>query len=334
MKEYTHSLPMKPIRWTSYGGSFPWVRTSDGLRTHTGGRAGMAQGYFRAMSADLYRPPYSVSGWMKVNAKMNPPRFPDGRPVTYDPSIVFQPLHGSDLTWYSGNEQNVIIRFGGAAQENVSVSAEVGGPGAPYGRRTGYISRYRAPNFDPADGKWHRFDVSVPSLNAYSLSWDGIVLADVVEQEPASFFGGRAGFGLRLDFFDVTVKDVTVTEYPTPPPTLIAGDLNAIMPPTRIVDSRERGKRLLAQDLTPVTFLADVIPANAKAVLASVIAIRPDGDGWLTVWGDGSMPVTSTVNFYRDKTVANVALIPWGGSLSAYSTAAAHLVVDAMAVLL
>lgn len=187
------------------------LRTAD-----PNGKVGVYRGYSRFQSAQTFRPPYVWTGRAKCNSIMEPAIFADGTPCWYTPSIVWH-------AQYPSNDHNVLISFGKmkpfasgmVAPEKVGCSAEMRDehPEKPYQSRSGYASRSfsNLPTGQPYDGQWHDFMIEVLSHAHYRMTWDGRVIADVVENEPPTILPGTWPIGLRLDFADVEFKDMQVT---------------------------------------------------------------------------------------------------------------------------
>ena len=76
------------------------------------------------------------------------------------------------------------------------------------------------------------------------------------------------------------------------------------------------------------------IPSQATGVMLNVTVTGPRGDGYLTLWPEGSDPGTSTLNFTPGQTVANFAFSALGsdGAIRISVTGgAAHVLVDVIA---
>ena len=73
------------------------------------------------------------------------------------------------------------------------------------------------------------------------------------------------------------------------------------------------------------------VPADAKAVLLQVTAVRQTGRGYVTLHPPGSeRPTASNMNFVPGAAIGNTAIVELGGSGSAclFSSRASHIVVD------
>ena len=193
-----------------------WVATGPGVLRNA--RSGDVDGrgvYYRFQSEEDYAPPYVWSGSIRTISLMSPPVFEDGTPAWYRPGLVMHAMYGSGKG-VAGNDENVLIGLGtyDRPEGHVGISAELRAerPAEPYGSRSGYARKHAnlpAP-FPFWDGEWHDFEIEVLSHEHYRLSWDGVVLADVLENLPATM-SGRNRVGLRCDFTDIEIRDFKVT---------------------------------------------------------------------------------------------------------------------------
>jgi hypothetical protein len=119
--------------------------------------------------------------------------------------------------------------------------------------------------------------------------------------------------------------------------------------PCRIVDTRRATEGVLAAGVAR-TFDVDGsslaeqggsatgcgIPlAVAQAVTMTIVAVQPAGSGYLTAWGLGQRPTTSSVlNYAANAVIANTAIIPvvpgGGNDFTLFSLATTHVVVDVL----
>lgn len=199
--------------WTPHGerwASLKWTAPNR-WRTAWDNEVGCHGQYLRFESVEKWTPPYTWSGRVRPIETMIPPIFDSPRPdnsgsITdvcwYTPALNFYPqrIDGAHHT---------LLQVGSQADfTKVGTTAKLGNK---YGVRTGYVSRTfkRLPK-SPWDGQWHNFRIDVPSHDHYKLWWDGVLVADVVEKNPATMFGAtRVGF--RLDFCDVEFDNMTVS---------------------------------------------------------------------------------------------------------------------------
>ncbi len=196
--------------WYAYGtgGTALAPTPGGGLRTSYNGVPGASGTYQRYGTVESFLPPYTFAFDLLVRSRRDPYAFEWGGAAGYDPSIVIHPMHGMDDTPAHANEENIIMRFGGRSSDLASVSAELGDRS---GFRTGFTNRERGPNFDPVGRGWMRVEVNVLAHDHYTLHVAGEQLIDLTEKQPATM-SGPVGIGLRLDFFDAEIRNVTVNE--------------------------------------------------------------------------------------------------------------------------
>jgi len=182
--------------------------------TWTGGPTrydGINANYWRLASEQTATPPFTFHGTIRLNAVMDPPVFgPDswkhGQTASYSPGLNWHPL-------YPSNSHNIVVGVGRVRDtqpEKVGISAEIDNV---YGVRTGYEYRVRhdLPT-NPIDSQWHAFRWEVESNSHYRLYWDGLMVCDVQELEPATIPPGPVPVGLRLDFCDVDLGSMYLEE--------------------------------------------------------------------------------------------------------------------------
>ena len=122
--------------------------------------------------------------------------------------------------------------------------------------------------------------------------------------------------------------------------------------PLRLLDTRSTelwdGTPIAARGAVETAFGFDdpSLDRRIKAFAVNVTVTRPAANGFLTAWnGDDATPTTSTLNFTKGRTVANMAIVPtrlcsWCTSLPTArsigvwnaSTGASHIVVDLVGV--
>jgi hypothetical protein len=207
---------------TDSGPDTGWVDMGGGvLRNATGGDVLELGSYFRFASAEDYAPPFIWRGKIRPISLMDPPVFRNGTPAHYRPGLVFHAMYGSSWTRAAGNDENVLIGLGTHDRPagHVGISAELRAerPATPYGARSGYARKHvrgvaPSPFFD---GAWHDFVVTVHSHAHYTLEWDGVIMADVEENLPATMTG-RNHVGLRADFLGIEIRDFSVTSIDEP----------------------------------------------------------------------------------------------------------------------
>ncbi len=102
-----------------------------------------------------------------------------------------------------------------------------------------------------------------------------------------------------------------------------AGSSHVGVTPTRVIDTREdEGGPLESDTVYTLEMGADVVPAEATAVVLNVTAIAPSERGNLRVYpGEGEPPNASSVNYIPGRDVANLVVVdlPEDGLISLYS---------------
>jgi hypothetical protein len=131
-------------------------------------------------------------------------------------------------------------------------------------------------------------------------------------------------------------------------PTLGSSSVDLVftpLPPCRIVDTRVAGGQIAAGgtrtfDADGSTFTAQGgsatscgVPFGVSTAAAMTITVtQPAAAGWFTVWGLGTMPLASVLNYSANDTLANTSVVPIvpgaGNDFSIYTWAAAHVIVD------
>ncbi|HEX3087139.1 MAG TPA: S8 family serine peptidase, partial [Ilumatobacteraceae bacterium] len=116
-------------------------------------------------------------------------------------------------------------------------------------------------------------------------------------------------------------------------PTSTAG-LFVPIAPARYYDSRSAPNAMHAGGSTVAVQLAGgtfAVPAGAAAISMNVTSDAAAGPGFVTAYpSDGSLPLSSNLNFVASTTVANAALVKLstGGSLNTYVNTATHVIID------
>ena len=98
--------------------------------------------------------------------------------------------------------------------------------------------------------------------------------------------------------------------------------------PTRVLDTRSVNALLVKDQVREI----DVrVPTGATGVVATMVAVRPEDNGFIKAWGCGlPEPDTSNINFGKDTVIANTVISPLGvnGKLCVKSIVDTDLVVD------
>jgi hypothetical protein len=116
----------------------------------------------------------------------------------------------------------------------------------------------------------------------------------------------------------------------TPPPGGASYQYQPL-PPQRVIDTRDSGKRIVAGETLTVD-LSTFSPAETVAAAVNVTAANPSVAGFLTVWPCGAeRPVASSVNFLSGENrgaQATTLLSQPGRTLCVVSNAATDIIVD------
>jgi len=93
-----------------------------------------------------------------------------------------------------------------------------------------------------------------------------------------------------------------------------AGAISSIKP-VRLLDTRGGTKVAGGAPLTVQVTSAGGVPTGATAAILNVTVVRPNLDGWVTVWPSGvAAPSTSDVNFAPGQIVPNLVVVKLGAS--------------------
>lgn len=105
-------------------------------------------------------------------------------------------------------------------------------------------------------------------------------------------------------------------------------DMKLVDPPVRVYDSRKQGGRFKDGESRKLA------TGFKDAVFVNVTIVNAAGEGgFATVWGDGSMPDVSNVNYGHGSTIANSAWVPVAddGSIQVYCYRSCDVLVDVQA---
>ena len=150
-------------------------------------------------------------------------------------------------------------------------------------------------------------------------------------RDASSGFSAYASMGA----YALTVEGGTPQAPPPPPaPTAAAPVRLTPVAPERVLDTRSGlggAARLGAGDVARVQVTgAAGVPAGAAAAVVTVTAVSPRREGFLTAYGCGAVPGTSSVNHARGRDIANTVIVPLdaSGALCVYADAEADVLVD------
>jgi hypothetical protein len=308
------------------------------VRTARWGQPGEYGVYHRYSSPDKFKPPYTWSATVRTVSTMIPPIFDEPQldnsgnwtqECWYLPAFVIHPMYGTESTF--GNDHNIVLGLGRQDDPTkIRVSAEMRyeRPDRPYGARTGYVSRTVETIPNPWDGQLHDLRVEVLSHAHYQLWWDGRMVADIVEKEPATMFGA-CGLGLRLDFCDVEFTNMRVDTHPVPLPPSSGGDMQYLQSPTRLFDSRPNGRVQPGDHIISLSSLG--VPAGVEALTVTITVLDGERAGYATLYPLGiSRPNTSNINWSKgsgaiaNTTVTRVA----NNNFVLYVDSPVHVLID------
>lgn len=104
-------------------------------------------------------------------------------------------------------------------------------------------------------------------------------------------------------------------------------EMQLVNPPVRAYDSR-KGDGSFADEET-----RSVQTGYQGAVFVNVTVVGANGDGFVTVWGDGARPDVSNVNYATGDTIANSAWVPVAndGTIQVYCYRGCDILIDVQA---
>jgi len=93
--------------------------------------------------------------------------------------------------------------------------------------------------------------------------------------------------------------------------------------PVRLLDTRSGSGVMEPGPIGPGEALWSWVPesvsyAGGVAIVANITGTQPTGDTYLTAWGDGARPLTSTLNLPPGLTAANLAMFRFGQALRSF----------------
>ena len=115
-------------------------------------------------------------------------------------------------------------------------------------------------------------------------------------------------------------------DFDTQPPTT-GGPMQYLNPARRILDSRLLGDKPQGQRTITVP---PEIPAT-EAIMLTLTAVEPDGNGYVTVWSQGPRPDASHLNYTPPTPIANTTVTPLdrtGATFQLYLHTPTHIVID------
>ncbi len=195
--------------------------------------------------------------------------------------------------------------------------------GSAYGRTFAFLGLERAGGIMVFDVT----DPTAPVIATYAnprMAGSGIGSADISPEGVQFVPADQSPNGLPLVIATHEISGTT-TVFALEP----VGGHRFEASPQRILDTRTSG--ILAPASTRSVPVPGLPAEGVAAVLVNVTATEGLGTGFVTVYGGGAWPGTSTLNLDRvGQTVANLTLVPVAsdGSITVYSQPSTHLVID------
>jgi hypothetical protein len=195
--------------------------------------------------------------------------------------------------------------------------------GSAYGRTFAFLGLERAGGIMVFDVT----DPTAPVIATYAnprMAGSGIGSADISPEGVQFVPADQSPNGLPLVIATHEISGTT-TVFALEP----VGGHRFEASPQRILDTRTSG--ILGAASTRTVPVPGLPAEGVAAVLVNVTATEGVGTGFVSVYGGGTWPGTSTLNHDRvGQTVANLTLVPVAsdGSITVYSQPSTHLVID------
>ena len=198
-------------------------------------------------------------------------------------------------------------------------------------------AQYANHNAALADRRTRYAELSIIDWNGFSSGHDDWAsVADGIHLTP---LGARAMAGLLADALDASASNArcsagTSDVVPVAPPSTqaVGGGVSALDPPVRVLDTRQFPGPVARHGVVAVDVAGHAgVPAEARAVTATVTAVSPCGTTFLSAFPCAGDPAAaSVVNAAGTSTVANSAIVRLDGQgrMCVYSDAPADVLVD------
>lgn len=166
---------------------------------------GAHNAYSRLILRDPQKLPLEFSGEIRLHDRLDGPVmiYGENRLSTWEHGLCFHPVFG-----VTDGEDNNLVDCAKPSYTKWGASGQINGKyGIPH------TSRYQAPTdwADVYDRQWHTFRMSVPEVGVHRTFFDGELKVELVEQSPPpAFWNGLLLAGLRVDFFDVELRNLHV----------------------------------------------------------------------------------------------------------------------------
>ena len=199
--------------WVVPGGGAGLVREGDGLRVCQLRNGQVTPGianpmsYNRPRTRDTFTVPFEVSGEIMLHSRATDPIiFGTGLKPHWTWGVSFHPV-------FVDENNNIVTGFA-PGSTNWGASGQIDGK---YG--IARAERYTPPfNHDAQlDGRWHRWRMVVPAVGVHEVHWDDVLVYRVVEKSPpAAWWDRPLRAGLRLDYYDYSLRNLTPSDSEAP----------------------------------------------------------------------------------------------------------------------
>ena len=163
-------------------------------------------------------------------------------------------------------------------------------------------------------------DAAVTKVNeiiALEPDWDVVVHADVD-------YTSCCGTGMIEQVWSGIIGQSV-------PPAPSTGDdaMITLDTPIRMLDTRDEIATPLPSGIWPQKLPAG-IPADASAIFVTVTATQAEAPGFITLWGSGSLPTVSNLNYSAGpQAIANTTLVRVvGGQFEMFNESPTHIILD------
>jgi hypothetical protein len=277
--------------------------------------------YSRPMTRRTFTVPFEVSGEIFLISRMDDTFIiGENRKPTWNWSPNFHPV-------FVDEDNNVVT---GLSEKNNQWSAS-GQINKEYG--IPFIERYRAKmNHDDQIGAWHKWRMVVPEIGTHEVYWDNVLVYKVVEKNPpAEWWNRPLHVALRLDFYDYKLKFDPFQEYQPSK----GRNVNLVLFPDpsskdRIIDTRKLGAHPKPGVNNTWTVNHLSIPLDATAMLVNLHAVDPVSPGWLSAWGSGDWPKTTSILYDTNSASNQITVLLDAGKFRTRSLTPVHFVMDAV----
>ena len=138
--------------------------------------------------------PWTFSGQIKINA-----RAPDGSVWIYGEERAPTWQHGVCFSVWADEDNNAMS----CAKPSTNVWGATGQIDGVYGIEYESLYRNRVKYAEVCTGGvWHRFELTAVAPGHHRLFWDGVLMVEAIEKNPAPFWSRELHGECRLDFYD------------------------------------------------------------------------------------------------------------------------------------